>query len=246
MVVGRSNGGQRQRGRRMGRCARPRKDCARRARAVAVYAFLIAVSLPIILPYFWLITIAFSARLGVAETRVLWRSMAILVPAVIAFWLVVALARNRRQMWIGDRCGRRQFRIAVFAWLVGPDLYLANFLFLWEPDFSSVVRSRVGEVKGAVQFPNVWHAFGNSVLLAGSQTAIVVTVASLAGYYLSRFQFPGRARSAPLAAGPARLPGADANRAAVPDALLHRAARQPVSASSWCWSRSSSRSRSSS
>ncbi len=83
--------------------------------------------------------------------------------------------------------------IAAFAWLVGPDLYLGNFLFLWEPDFASVVRSRVGEVKGAVQFPNVWHAFGNSVLLAGSQTVIVVTVASLAGYYLSRFQFPGRA-----------------------------------------------------
>ena len=34
----------------------------RRAEAVALYAFLIAVSLPIILPYFWLVTIAFSAR----------------------------------------------------------------------------------------------------------------------------------------------------------------------------------------
>ncbi len=150
------------------------------------------MSLPIILPYFWLISIAFSARLGVAETKVLWRSMAILVPAVIAFWLVVALARNRRQMWIGVATVAAA-SIAVFAWLVGPDLYLGNFLFLWVPDFDSVVRSHVGEVKGAVQFPNVWHAFANSVLLAGSQTVIVVTVASLAGYYLSRFQFPGRA-----------------------------------------------------
>jgi inositol-phosphate transport system permease protein len=44
-----------------------------------------------------------------------------------------------------------------------------------------------------VQFPNVWHAFGNSILLAGSQTVIVATVASLAGYYLSRFEFPARA-----------------------------------------------------
>ena len=42
-----------------------------------------------------------------------------------------------------------------------------------------------------MQFPNVWHAFGNSLfLIAGAQTAIVVTVASLAAYYLSRFQFP--------------------------------------------------------
>ena len=38
----------------------------RRAKAVALYAFLIAVSLPIILPYFWLVTIAFSAKTGVA------------------------------------------------------------------------------------------------------------------------------------------------------------------------------------
>jgi inositol-phosphate transport system permease protein len=44
----------------------------RRAQAVALYAFLVAVSLPIILPYFWLVTIAFSARTGVAEAMVLF------------------------------------------------------------------------------------------------------------------------------------------------------------------------------
>ena len=83
--------------------------------------------------------------------------------------------------------------VVAFAVLVGPDLHFGNFIFLVEPDFASVVRSRVGEVNGAVQFPNVWHAFGNSILIAGAQTVIVVTVASLAAYYLSRFQFPGRA-----------------------------------------------------
>jgi inositol-phosphate transport system permease protein len=62
-----------------------------------------------------------------------------------------------------------------------------------EPDFASVVRSRVGAVHGAVQFPSVWRALGNSLLIAGSQTVIVLTVASLAAYYLSRLQFPGRA-----------------------------------------------------
>jgi inositol-phosphate transport system permease protein len=163
----------------------------RRTKAVVLYAFLIAVSLPIILPYFWLVTIAFSAKTGVAETAVLWRSMAVAVPTVIALWLVVALAHSRRQVWIGAVAA-----IAIsgtaFGMLIGPDLHVGNFIFLWEPDFASVVRSRVGEVKGAVQFPNVWHAFGNSVLIAGTQTAIVVTVASLAAYYLSRFHFPGR------------------------------------------------------
>jgi len=163
-----------------------------RAEAVALYGFLIAVSLPIILPYFWLVTIAFSARTGVAETMVLWRSTLVLVPAVIAFWLTAMLARNRRQMWLGMAATALGAAIA-FALLVGPDLHLRNFIFLVEPDFASVVRSRVGEVHGAIQFPNVWHAFGNSLLIAGAQTVIVVTVASLAAYYLSRWQFPGRA-----------------------------------------------------
>ena len=164
----------------------------RRAEAVALYAFLIAVSLPIILPYFWLVTIAFSARTGVAETMILWRSTLVLVPAVIAFWLAAMLARNRRQIWFG--IGAIALAAAgAFTLLVGPDLHLRNFIFLVEPDFASVVRSRVGAVRGAVQFPNVWHAFGNSLLIAGAKTVIVVTVASLAAYYLSRWQFPGRA-----------------------------------------------------
>jgi inositol-phosphate transport system permease protein len=169
-----------------------RARAVRRARSASIYAFLIAVSVPIILPYFWLVTIAFSARTGVADTQVLWRSMFVLVPGVIGFWAAVAFAQNRRQMWL--MLGAVALAIAIaFAILVGPYLHLRNFIFLVEPDFASVVRSRAGEVRGAVQFPSVWHAFGNSLLLAGSQTVIVVTVASLAAYYLSRFQFPGRA-----------------------------------------------------
>jgi len=164
----------------------------RRTKAIALYAFLIAVSLPIILPYFWLMTIAFSARAGVAETLVLWRSLAVLVPVVIVFWLTAMLARNRRQLWLG-LTAIALVAAAAFALLVGPDLHLRNFIFLVEPDFASVVRSRVGAVHGAIQFPSVWQAFGNSLLIAGSQTVIVLTVASLAAYYLSRFQFPARA-----------------------------------------------------
>lgn len=164
----------------------------RRAKAGALYAFLIAVSVPIILPYFWLVTIAFSARTGVADTAVLWRSMLVVVPAVIGFWLAVMLAPNRRRALLGV-AGVALAAVAALAVLIGPDLHLHNFIFLVEPDFASVVRSRVGEVRGAVQFPNVWHAFGNSMLIACTQTLVVVTVASLASYYLSRFQFPGRA-----------------------------------------------------
>ena len=168
-----------------------RARLARRTKSVTIYAFLIAVSIPIILPYFWLVTIAFSAKTGTAETLVLWRSVLVLVPAVIGLWLAAIIANNRWQTLIG-MAGVILVAGVAFAWLVGPDLHVGNFIFLWEPDFASVVRSRVGEVKGATQFPNVWNAFGNSLLIAGAQTLIVVTVASLAGYYLSRFQFPGR------------------------------------------------------
>jgi inositol-phosphate transport system permease protein len=169
-----------------------RARLVRRTKSVTLYAFLVAVSIPIILPYFWLVTIAFSAKTGIAETFVLWRSMFVLVPAVIGLWLAATLTKNRRQTWIATG-GVLVVAAIAFAWLVGPDLHVSNFIFLWEPDFASVVRSRVGEVKGATQFPNVWNAFGNSLLIAGAQTVIVVTVASLAAYYLSRFQFPGRA-----------------------------------------------------
>jgi inositol-phosphate transport system permease protein len=169
-----------------------RARAMRRAKAAALYAFLIAASLPILLPYFWLVTIAFSARTGIADSLVLWRSMAVLVPAVVAFWLAAILVRSRGQMWLAITA-IALVTATAFALLVGPDLHLRNFIFLVEPDFASAVRSRVGEVRGAVQFPNVWHAFGNSVLIAGAQTAIVVTVASPAAYYLSRFQFPARA-----------------------------------------------------
>jgi inositol-phosphate transport system permease protein len=42
------------------------------------------------------------------------------------------------------------------------------------------------------KFPSVWTAFGNSLLLACVQMTIVVSIATLAGYYLSRFDFRGR------------------------------------------------------
>ena len=167
----------------------------RRTKAVALYAFLIAVSLPIILPYFWLVTIAFSAKTGVAETAVLWRSMAVVVPTVDALWLAAACSRKT-----GDRSGLGMVAVVASSprsrspcWS-GPICTSATSSSCGSRTSPRWCARAIGEVKGAVQFPNVWHAFGNSILIAGTQTAIVVTVASLAAYYLSRFQFPGRAR----------------------------------------------------
>jgi inositol-phosphate transport system permease protein len=164
---------------------------SRRATIAAIYAFLIAVSLPVILPYFWLVTIAFSARTGVAETGVLWRSIFILVPALLAFWIWSLLARDMRQMMAGSTI-IAVAAIVPFLILVGPELHLRNFIFMVQTNFADVVRSRTGEVSGSINFPNIWLAFANSLYLAAGQTIIVAAAASLAGYYLSRFQFPAR------------------------------------------------------
>ena len=144
------------------------------------------------MPYFWLITIAFSAKRGVAETDVLWLSIFILVPTMLAYWIWSIFARNTRQLLLGflvvTAVGAGAF-IAV----VLPELHLGNFIFMTQTNFADVVRSRQGEVTGGISFPSVWRAFFNSLYLAGAQTVIVATVSSLAAYYLSRFQFPGRA-----------------------------------------------------
>jgi inositol-phosphate transport system permease protein len=164
---------------------------SQRAKTGAIYAFLIVVSLPVILPYFWLVTIAFSAKTGVAETAVLWRSVLVLVPALLALWIWSLVAKSMRQMAIGSVV-IVVAALVPFLILVGPELHLRNFIFIWQTDFVDVVRSRTGEVSGSINFPSVWLAFANSLYLAGAQTIIVATVASLAGYYLSRFQFPAR------------------------------------------------------
>ena len=68
--------------------------------------------------------------------------------------------------------------IAALAVLIGSDLHVRNFRFLIEPPFATA--------------PSVWGAFANSLYLAGTETVLVVAISSLAGYYLSRFKFPGR------------------------------------------------------
>ncbi len=164
---------------------------ARRRRALAhalLIGFLVLVSLPIILPYFWMFTISVSARTGGVESAVLWRSCAVLVPAVIAFGLVRLFVEDRRRMWLLG-AGIVAAALLGLLLLVGRDLHLHNYRFLWDPN---VVEELRGEATAAGQFPWVWTAFGNSLALAVIQTVVVLTVSTLAGYYLSRFQFPGR------------------------------------------------------
>src|SRR5256885_16746644 len=54
----------------------------------ALLAFLVIVSVPIILPYFWMVVIAFTARTGGVGSDVLWTACAAIVPAVLVYSLV--------------------------------------------------------------------------------------------------------------------------------------------------------------
>jgi inositol-phosphate transport system permease protein len=79
--------------------------------------------------------------------------------------------------------------IVLLALLTGPHLHVDNWRFLWNPDIADTLKGASGV---GAKFPSVWTAFGNSLLLASVQMLIVVSIATLAGYYLSRFDFVGR------------------------------------------------------
>ena len=152
-------------------------------------AFLTVVSLPILLPYFWMLVISLSARTGGVESRVLWLACAVLIPAVLLY-SVVHLAFHRLKWRLIAGAALAAFAVAALWMLVGADLHLHNFRFLVNPNVVEDIR---GTATAGGQFPWVWEAFANSLLLAAAQTLIVLTVSTLAGYYLSRFAFIGRA-----------------------------------------------------
>lgn len=166
---------------------------ARRQRRLgqsALITFLIVVSLPILLPYFWMLTISVSAKTGGVESVVLWRACAVLAPALFALGLLGMVTENKRWRLVGT-ISVVLLATAVMIVLVGQDLHLQNYRFLWNPN---IVDEIMRHASAAIsQFPWVWTAFGNSLLLAGTQTFLVIVVSTLAGYYLSRFSFPGRA-----------------------------------------------------
>ena len=153
--------------------------------------FLITVSIPILLPYFWMFTISVSARTGGVESVVLWKACAVLVPAVIAFGVVNLLTDDGTRRLYGYGAVVT-LALAALIWSIGRELHLQNWAFLWDPDMVAKLQGR-RQATVEAQFPWVWTAFFNSLALAGIQTVLVLTTSTLAGYYLSRFQFGGRA-----------------------------------------------------
>ncbi|MDE0304330.1 MAG: carbohydrate ABC transporter permease [Albidovulum sp.] len=173
----------------------------RRIKDASLFAFLIAASIPIIIPYFWLLTLAFSAGRAGVDTKVLWPSIFILVPAVVLTWIWATIADTRRQAMVGWGA-IWSVTIIIYAIFIGPSLHLFNFRFLFNPDFNAAYREIVAAKDNpgfsVTAFPSVWTAFWNSLFIAGASTVVVVFAASLAGYYISRFQY--RYRESSLAA----------------------------------------------
>jgi inositol-phosphate transport system permease protein len=152
-----------------------------------LYVAMALGALPVLVPYLWLVTIAFSGRTG-ASTLVLWRTLAVILPALVLASLVGIVIEDQRR--------RRQGLLVVggaalllLAIVTGPHLHLHNWRFLWNPDVADALKGASGV---GTKFPSVWSAFFNSLAIAGAQMALVVFVSTLAGYYISRFAFSGR------------------------------------------------------
>jgi len=159
----------------------------RRTTTALLYAVLILGSLPIVVPYLWLFTVALSGRTG-ASTFVLWRTLAIVMPALLAWSVLrVAVADRRRRLWL--EIALLAATAVALAIATAPHFNPANWRFLWEADIADRLKGSAG-VGG--KYPSVWAAFGNSLFLAITQMVLVVAVATLSGYYLSRFDFRGR------------------------------------------------------
>jgi len=136
-------------------------------------------------PYIWMVMIAFTARRGMAETETLWPALLVILVGLGIYG--VAMFWSRRE--------RLSIVIAVFAAfllgliLLGKDLHLQNFRFMVN---ANIIDDLDGKGTAGERYPWVWEAFANSLILASTQTVIVVTVSTLAAYYLSRFSFRGR------------------------------------------------------
>ena len=162
-----------------------RSRLGRRLRLGALSVFLVAVSIPIAVPYIWMVMIAFTARRGMAETGTLWPALVVILVGLGIYSVAMLwLRRERLAIVMGVLTA---FLLGLI--LLGQDLHLQNFRFMVN---ANIIDDLDGQGTVGERYPWVWEAFANSLLLASTQTVIVVTVSTLAAYYLSRFSFRGR------------------------------------------------------
>ena len=114
----------------------------------------------------------------------------VLMPGLVA-WSIIRLAVEDAGLRRLLEIGLAIIVVVALAIITAPYLHLDNWRFLWITDIAD--RLRGGNSGIGTKYPSVWTAFGNSLLIACTQMLLVVTTATAAGYYLSRFDFSGRA-----------------------------------------------------
>ena len=162
-----------------------RSRLGRRLRLSALSVFLVGGSIPIAVPYIWMVMIAFTARRGMAETGTLWPALVVILVGLGIYGVAMLWLRRERLAIVISVL--TAFLLGLI--LLGQDLHLQNFRFMVN---ANIIDDLDGQGTVGERYPWVWEAFANSLLLASTQTVIVVTVSTLAAYYLSRFSFRGR------------------------------------------------------
>lgn len=151
----------------------------------AIILFLTVISVPVLLPYLWLLVKSLTTSDEAVSRLVLWRCTAI---AGLAYLCAIGISlsadrlRKPALLWAALAAV-----VAILAFvLVLPHLTFDNYRFLWNKDFADTGTTRISLL------PSVWTALGSSLVFAVAQTAIVTIVATPAAYALSRFAFTGR------------------------------------------------------
>lgn len=157
--------------------------------SLALHVLLLVISLPIIILFTWMIVYAFSpANL---EPDVI---MIRVVSALVIIFLGVLISLSPLIKYVARFVKLRLVSVIlgiVFAYILWSSGYftIGNFSMLW--DRSALTPINISGY-GSEQFPSVWSAIGNSLLLAIVCSFIVVIICTGAGYYISRHMFPGR------------------------------------------------------
>lgn len=163
-----------------------RRGFINRAGFVAfIVIFLTLVSIPVLLPYLWLLVKSLTLSDDRISHMVLWRTAAIVGLAYLGALVLSLAAARMRSVWLAWSLLGLAVAVLV-AIFVAPYLTVINYRFLWNSDISGTGTTR------SDLMPSVWSSLGSSLLFAIAQTAIVTLVATPAAYALSRFAFAGR------------------------------------------------------
>lgn len=154
----------------------------------AIIGFLTVISLPIILPYLWLLAISLTKSGSPESTIVLSRVTGIAALAYVGM-IAIAIVARRQANIVYLRLGLAGIILLLLAIVVLPLLTLENYRFLWNPDLTGQSERATSRLN---MMPSIWSAMGNSLAFAIAQTVIVTLVAAPAAYALSRFAFVGR------------------------------------------------------